>query len=106
MEKIINIAEFEELVESNEPFFLLKHSTTCPVSAAAYEAYQSFMEDSGSDKKGVYLAVQEARELSNHIAQVTNIRHESPQVIYFKEGQPAWNESHWKITKDQLDSVN
>ncbi|MCP3762457.1 bacillithiol system redox-active protein YtxJ [Domibacillus sp. A3M-37] len=105
MQKIININEFEELIESNEPFFLLKHSTTCPISAAAYDEYQSFMEDPASDKKGVYLAVQEARELSNHIAQVTNIRHESPQVIYFKEGKPDWNESHWKITKDQLLSV-
>ncbi len=105
MQKITNIAEFEELVESNEPFFLLKHSTTCPVSAAAYSQYQSFVEDPSFDKKGVYLAVQESRELSNHIAQITNIRHESPQVIYFTDGKAQWNESHWKITKDQLISV-
>ena len=106
MQKITNIAEFEELVESNEPFFLLKHSTTCPVSAAAFDEYQSFVKDPAFDKKGVYLAVQETRELSNHIAQATDIRHESPQVIYFKEGKPEWHESHWKITKDQLESIN
>ncbi|MCM3786990.1 bacillithiol system redox-active protein YtxJ [Domibacillus indicus] len=105
MQKIMYIAEFEELLERNEPFFLLKHSTTCPISAAAYEAYESFIKDPTSGQQGVYLAVQEARELSNHIAQVTDIRHESPQVIYFKNGKPEWNESHWKITKDQLASV-
>jgi bacillithiol system protein YtxJ len=105
MRKIMYIAEFEELLESNEPFFLLKHSTTCPVSAAAYDAYQSFVNEPTFEQQCVYLAVQEARELSTHIAQVTDIRHESPQVIYFKNGKPEWNESHWKITKEQLSSI-
>lgn len=105
MQKITNIAEYEELIEAGEPFFLLKHSTTCPVSAGAYDAYETFVNDPASEAKGVYLAVQESRELSNHIAQVTDIRHESPQVLFFKDGQVAWNESHWKITKDQLAAV-
>lgn len=105
MEKINLITEFEELLESGEPFFLLKHSTTCPVSAAAFEEYKSFLEDASSEQKGVYLAVQESRELSNHVATVTEVRHESPQVIFFKEGKPQWNESHWKITKDSLAAV-
>ncbi|OLN22699.1 hypothetical protein BTO30_08610 [Domibacillus antri] len=105
MEKINEIAQFEELVESKEPFFLLKHSTTCPVSAAAFEEYKAFLGEAGTNQKGYYLAVRESRELSNYIAETANIRHESPQVIFFKNGQPEWNESHWKITKDNLASI-
>jgi bacillithiol system protein YtxJ len=105
MEKIDGIAQFEQLLEEKEAFFLLKHSTTCPVSAAAFDEYQAFLNAEETDQKGYYLAVQDSRELSNHIAEMTDIRHESPQVIFFKEGKPEWNESHWKITKNNLASI-
>lgn len=106
MEKINNITEFEKLIEAKDSFFLLKHSTTCPVSAAAFDEYAAFLNGEGPNQKGVYLAVQDSRDLSKHIAEATNIRHESPQVIFFKNGQPVWNESHWKITKKNLESIS
>ncbi|OMP67433.1 bacillithiol system redox-active protein YtxJ [Domibacillus epiphyticus] len=105
MEKINDITEFEQLLEAKEPFFLLKHSTTCPISAAAFDEYAAFLNAAGTSQKGVYLAVQDSRELSNYIAEASKIRHESPQVIFFKDGKPEWNESHWKITKDNLSSI-
>lgn len=105
MEKIDGIAQFEKLLEEKEAFFLFKHSTTCPVSAAAFDEYQAFLDGEENDQTGYYLAVQDSRELSNYIAEAADIRHESPQVIFFKEGKPKWTESHWKITKNNLASI-
>lgn len=105
MEKIYTIAQFEQLLKEKEAFFLFKHSVTCPVSAAAFDEYEAFLNEEKTGQTGYYLAVQDSRELSNHIAEMAGIRHESPQVIFFKEGKPKWNESHWKITSHHLASI-
>lgn len=105
VEKVELIADFEKLVEENERFFFLKHSTTCPVSAGAFNEYQDFLNEH-PEEKGYYLAVQDSRELSNYIAGEYNIIHQSPQAFLFENGQPAWHESHWKITRKQLEQVS
>ncbi|PPA71669.1 bacillithiol system redox-active protein YtxJ [Jeotgalibacillus proteolyticus] len=100
MKKIDQITEFDEAISANKPFFLLKHSLTCPISASAYEEFKRFSENADSDT--YYLAVQKARELSAHIAATYGVKHESPQVLYFKDGQPVWNASHYKIKEQAL----
>ncbi|MBK5500438.1 bacillithiol system redox-active protein YtxJ [Peribacillus sp. TH14] len=98
--KIDSEEQFNELL-NKETFLLFKHSLTCPVSAEAYEQYEKYMA-ANEELKTAYLAVQEARPLSNYVADTFDIKHQSPQVILFKNGKPAWNESHWRITYDSL----
>ncbi|AXN37905.1 bacillithiol system redox-active protein YtxJ [Peribacillus butanolivorans] len=98
--KIDSEEQFNELL-NEETFLLFKHSLTCPVSAEAYEQYEKYMT-ANEELKTAYLAVQEARPLSNYVAETFDIKHQSPQVILFKNGKPAWNESHWRITYDSL----
>lgn len=98
--KIDSEEQFNELL-NKETFLLFKHSLTCPVSAEAYEQYEKYMAPN-EELKTAYLAVQEARPLSNYVAETFDIKHQSPQVILFKNGKPAWNESHWRITYDSL----
>ncbi|MFJ7829170.1 bacillithiol system redox-active protein YtxJ [Peribacillus sp. NPDC097264] len=98
--KIETEQQFNELV-TEDLFLLFKHSVTCPVSAEAFEHYQKFIAEH-PELKTAYLAVQEARPLSNHVAETFEIKHQSPQAILFKNGTPTWNESHWRITEDSL----
>ncbi|MEK4537831.1 MULTISPECIES: bacillithiol system redox-active protein YtxJ [Peribacillus] len=98
--KIDSEEQLNELL-NEETFLLFKHSLTCPVSAEAYEQYEKYMA-ANEELKTAYLAVQEARPLSNYVAETFDIKHQSPQVILFKNGKPAWNESHWRITYDSL----
>ncbi|WP_026693629.1 bacillithiol system redox-active protein YtxJ [Peribacillus kribbensis] len=99
LKKILSQEQFEELADS-DMFLLVKHSLTCPVSQAAFEEYEKFAVASGINT--AYLAVQEARPLSNFVAEKYQIKHESPQAILFKNGKPVWNTSHWKITEKSL----
>ncbi|MED3687568.1 bacillithiol system redox-active protein YtxJ [Peribacillus butanolivorans] len=101
--KIDSEEQFNELL-NEETFLLFKHSLTCPVSAEAYEQYEKYMA-ANEELKTAYLAVQEARPLSNYVAETFDIKHQSPQVILFKNGKPAWNESHWRITYDSLNKA-
>ncbi|MGP7818418.1 bacillithiol system redox-active protein YtxJ [Niallia sp. 01092] len=106
MKKINSIEEFDKEVQNNSSVLLLKHSLTCPISQAAFDEYQQFTE-ANENVNAYYLAVQDSRPLSNHIAESYQIKHESPQVLLFSNNDVVWNASHRNITVDALtDAVN
>jgi bacillithiol system protein YtxJ len=105
MLKIVDSTEqFDELIKIESKFYLLKHSLTCPISHAAYMEYEKYANEH-QDFPTYYLAVQETRQLSNEIAEKFHIKHETPQVILFSNGEPLWNASHWKITNRALSTA-
>lgn len=101
MKKFNGTDDFNQAVEAFDQLFVLKHSSTCPISQAAYEEYESFAGEN-ENMPIYYLVVQEDRDLSNYIADKYNIKHQSPQALLFKSGEVAWHDSHWKITFDSL----
>lgn len=89
---------FEELVRRSQEraVVVFKHSTTCPISAAAYEQMTRF------DGEVALVEVQSAREVSKEIEKKTGIPHESPQVIILRHGKVVWNASHWKVKAEAV----
>ena len=87
----------------DSPVVLFKHSTTCPISARAYRQ-MSRLDRSVAAEVGL-VVVQQAREVSNRLAERTGVRHESPQVIVLRGGAPVWSASHYDITTDSVESV-
>lgn len=78
------------------PVVVFKHSTQCPISAAAYRQMETFVQTASTP---VYLVrVIEERPLSNKIAERLQIRHQSPQVMIVKANQVVWQASHYDIT--------
>jgi bacillithiol system protein YtxJ len=94
--KMQDLEELFKLSES-EPVVLFKHSTTCPISAAAYQQMEQM-----TDKVSL-IVVQSSRDLSQKVEERTGIRHESPQAIILRKGQPVWHASHWKITAEAVE---
>ncbi|WP_445489422.1 bacillithiol system redox-active protein YtxJ [Niallia sp. 03133] len=106
MKKIDSIEEFDKEVQNNSSVLLLKHSLTCPISLAAFDEYQEFTE-ANENVNACYLAVQDSRPLSSHIAEFYQIKHESPQALLFTNNKVVWNASHRNITVNTLtDAVN
>ena len=103
MNKVSNETEFTSLLEQ-DLFLFMKHSLTCPISLAAFSEYTRFTEIH-QDIPTAYLAVQDARPLSNHVADIAGIKHESPQAILFHKGKAVWNASHQQITLEQLENA-
>lgn len=103
IEQIKTHEHFEKIANDSNTFFLLKHSITCPISAEAKREYEAFSEQANVPL--YILHVQEARPLSNEIAEKYKIKHESPQVLYFQDNQVKWNASHWNITSKTLNKV-
>jgi bacillithiol system protein YtxJ len=78
---------------------LFKHSTTCPISAAAYR------EMSRYEGPISLVVIQRARDISRQIETLTGVRHESPQAIILRNGQAVWSASHWNITTEAVESA-
>ena len=48
------------------------------------------------------IRVVEWRPASNLVTELTGLRHESPQVIVFRDGKPVFEANNWDITPDSL----
>jgi len=100
---ITDVESFEELANRSQsaPVVVFKHSTTCPISAAAYNEMSSF------EGEVALVEVQNARSLSKEIEQKTGVAHESPQVLVLRKGKVVWDASHWKVRADAVqEAVN
>ncbi len=78
----------------SEPVILFKHSTTCPISSAAYREMSKVADEV------MLVVIQKSRDVSNEIAKRTGIRHESPQPLILRNGEVVWSASHFDITAD------
>lgn len=100
-QNIQTIEQFEKLAQTENRFLFVKNSLTCPISRAAFNEFEQFTREN-EEAPAYFLHVQESRELSNHIAQVYGVKHESPQALLIENNQVVWNASHWDITKASL----
>lgn len=93
--------------ESNQkPVLILKHSTSCPISAGAFQEFKKFTSSTEGQKVfPVLVKVIESRPVSNFIAEDTGVRHQSPQVIIIKDSQPVWDASHWSVTVSNMEKA-
>lgn len=93
-------SELDQFVADSGKRLLFKHSTTCPISAAAYSEFQAFLQDQSVPAAVIHVI--EDRPVSNEVAERFEIKHESPQLFLLEDGQVKWHTSHWKITKDAI----
>ena len=98
--------DFDDLLANSltEPVLLLKHSTRCPISSAAWRAYQSYAA-AHPDTVLYRVLVVEQRDVSREIAQRTGVAHQSPQALLFAGSQVRWHASHYSITTDALEAA-
>ena len=84
----------------NRPQVIFKHSTRCSISAVALQRLQK--TDPPADVDFIFLDLLAYRSLSNKIAEMFKVRHESPQVLVIKDGACIFNESHLSISMDEI----
>ncbi|MBK6939849.1 MAG: bacillithiol system redox-active protein YtxJ [Planctomycetes bacterium] len=97
-----SVAELDAALAVPGVVLLFKHSTACPISAAAYDEYLEFLGGPGRSTRSAVIRVIEERPVSNHAATELGVRHESPQALLVRDGKLVWNASHRAITSKAL----
>ncbi len=88
---------------SQKPILLFKHSTTCSISRMALKNFET--EFDLKDKIDTYfLDLLKHRTISNEIATQFDVIHQSPQIIFIKNGVVIYNTSHSDIDASKLEN--
>ncbi|KAF0248256.1 MAG: proteinral stress protein [bacterium] len=106
--EITSLTELENIIAQSDKRkqLIFKHSNACPISSAAFDEMQGYLENNpAKDVDYSLIVVQVARNVSNEVAAKLNVEHESPQAILVHNGKAIWNQSHRKITQSSLTDV-
>lgn len=79
---------------ATHPVALFKHSTRCSISSTAKDRIERQWSFTDEQLPVYYLDLIRYREVSNRIAEITGIPHESPQLIILKHGKAIYDASH------------
>src|SRR5699024_10841507 len=108
LKEITTIDEWNELLEKSteKEQVILKHSTTCPVSFNALDEYNDYLQDNPNENVDYTLVkVRESRSVSNQIEADLDVKHESPQIISFKDKAKYWSTNQWYVNKEHMKDV-
>lgn len=83
-----------------QPVVIFKHSTRCSISSMA----KGRLERSAAPQNILfyYLDLIRHRDISNKVAEVFQVHHESPQVLLIKNGDCIYHESHGGIIMEDI----
>lgn len=100
--EIKTMEDFTKILEESKsiPVVLCKFSPICPVSSEAENQFYEYLKTEPKSISFYKIDVVYSRDTSRSLAKIINIKHESPQALFFKDGKCVWNESHYNLTKE------
>lgn len=103
--KLSSEQQLNELLEQSaeKPVVILKHSTRCNISSMVKSRLESKWKPDTESIVPVYLDLISYRDISNKLAQISGVRHESPQVLIFSNGKIVYNASHTSIDASTIE---
>ena len=93
-------AEVDDFLEENPTAAIFKVGN-CHKTQETFIHVQKHLDPREDLKLGI-IKVIESRSASNHVAAMTGIEHESPQIILFKDGKNVFDRDNWDITAEAM----
>jgi len=102
-DRVRNLTTPEAVQEflASYPTSVVFKAGTCHKTMQGFGNLQEQLE-SREDLMVGLIRVVEWRPASNLVSELTGIRHESPQVILFRDGKPVFEVNNWDITPEAL----
>ena len=99
--------QLKQAIESsvNHAVILFKHSTRCSISSMAKSRFESSWNTELSNVSIYYLDLIAHRNISNEIAELTGIEHQSPQAIVLKNKEVIYDASHSEISAKAIENL-
>lgn len=97
--------QLDQVIEESKskPVVIFKHSTSCSISATAKSRLERQWDNGGLENvTPYYLDLLSNRPVSNEIAEVLQVRHESPQLLLIQDGMCTYHASHLGISVEAV----
>ncbi len=85
---------------SKVPQVIFKHSTRCSISSMALHRLER--ESAPENAEFYFLDLLQYRSVSNEVANLFQVHHESPQVLIIKNGTCIYDESQYGISMQEI----
>ncbi len=85
---------------ARRPQLIYKHSPSCGVSWIARSRLESAWDRISELAECHTIDVIADRALSSHVASVTNVPHQSPQLLVVRDGRVVWHASHGQVRSE------
>ena len=87
-----DFVQIEEYHNSQISFIVFKHSTRCSISSMAMRRFEENFDIHGIPV--LYLDLLSYRSISDQLARMYGVLHQSPQVLFIKNGNCLYHSSH------------
>ncbi len=81
---------------------IFKHSTRCPVSSIVQSRLESDLQVSAEHLEVYFLDLLRHRAVSDAVASVFGVYHESPQILLIHEGECILDASHLDVSVPEI----
>ena len=97
--------QLQQIIEKSatRPQVIFKHSIRCSISSVAKSRLDRSEAPAHSDF--YYLDLIRNRSVSNKVAEIFKVHHESPQVLVIRNGECVYDESHMSIDMEEISEV-
>ena len=95
-----NVDQISDIISSSrkKPILIYKHSTSCGISHMAKSRLNNDWDDIKDKVTLYYLDLLAYRSVSNEVARIFNVTHQSPQLILVVDGRVVSSWSHYDVS--------
>lgn len=102
---LTSIDQLNEIKSASGYSLIFKHSTRCSISLMAKKNFEFDWDVIPSDTKLFFLDLISYRDISNQVAEVFQVTHQSPQILLIKDGECVLEASHSDISAEEVAEV-
>lgn len=105
---LTDLKQLEEIIaeSTQQPVLIYKHSTRCNISRSAFDRLERKWDPAAAGSiKRYFLDLLSYRNVSNRIADMFDVEHQSPQILVILDGKSVLDLSHYDIDFDSIKSV-
>lgn len=101
------VDQIDEVIEQSyeKPVVIFKHSTRCSISRFALRQWESQYISGDLDMHFYFIDLLNYRKVSNEVAIRFQVVHQSPQILFIRNGKCVYHESHDGISLDHLRKI-
>lgn len=93
--------QLDQIKQTSGYSLIFKHSTRCSISMMAKRRFEMDWDSIPENTPLYFLDLLSYRELSNKIADVFQVHHQSPQMLLIKDGECILEASHGEISAEE-----